>query len=398
MSRSPRDPGRRERAEKPAEGLDQTPRSADGAPSRRLSQKGGPSPSPNPSGPQRPSADNSVVARRPDSEPKSQETPSVYVPSGRVRQERRPRWPYVAAAVLAVGAIVAVGIMVSWPRLNPRRLDPVERVAEDYLKALSTDDSPAIKRLGTVEEPPAIRSVRSVIRDPAGQLLKGSFAPLGQLHARIDAEYIYDSSAGRFTPKNAMGAAADTLDKLHAAKEDAEKSGLYKKMQSGDPEELFDAAEQFGKVFTQLADGALAPKKILPTYKMLVDDSKPPLPEDAKALALEFAAAAKDWDALLKRSFHTLKADGPFIYERALVNATAMDRLASSGDPPSRLRLTLVRFRLEGIDSGWKVISVRRILPGDEAKKAESAPSSASQAPPRSPGEPRSLNDAPAQQ
>ena len=86
-----------------------------------------------------------------------------------------------------------------------------------------------------------------------------------------------------------MGAAAETLDKLHEAKEDAEKSGLYKKMQSGDPNEIFDAAEQLGKVFTSWPKGALAPKKILPTYKMLVEESKPPLPEDAKALALEVA-------------------------------------------------------------------------------------------------------------
>lgn len=294
-----------------------------------------------------------------------------------------------------LAAVVAVGIMVAWPRLKPRPLDAVERVASDYLKALSNDDSPTIKRLGTVDEPPAIRSYRSLTHNPRrDQLIKGSFAPLGQLHARIDAEYLYDNSAGRFTPKNAIGAAAETLDKLHAAKDDAEKSGLYKKMQSGDPNELFDAAEQFGKVFTQLAEGALAPKKILPTYKMLVDESKPPLPEDAKSLALSVAAATKDWDALLKRSFHTLKADGPFVYERAQVSATATDRLASSGDPPSLLALELVRFRLEGIDSGWKVISIRRILPGESDKKAEPTPSSPAQPPTPLPGEPRSLHEA----
>ena len=66
------------------------------------------------------------------------------------------------------------------------------------------------------------------------------------------------ASPGRFTPKNAMGATAETLDKLHEAKDAAEKSGLYKKMQSGDPNDIFDAAEQFGKVFTQLAEGTLA--------------------------------------------------------------------------------------------------------------------------------------------
>ena len=196
-------------------------------------------------------------------------------------------WPFFAVAVVAVAAIAAVGVMVAWPRVKPRTLDPVERVAADYLKAMTSEDSATIKRLGTVEEPPAIHSVGTVTRNPAGdRQLKGSFAPLGKFHARIDSEYVYDGIAGRFKPKNEMGAAAETLDRLHEAKDEAEKSGLYKKMQSGDPNDLFDGAEQLGKVFTQLAEGALSPKKLLPTYRMLVQEAKPPLPDDAKSLAL----------------------------------------------------------------------------------------------------------------
>ena len=314
-------------------------------------------------------------------EPERHENRSIFVPSGQSAEVPRRRWPIFAMAILAVAATAAVYLMVSWPRLkhNPRPLDTVEQVANDYLTALSTEDTQTIKKLGTVEEPPAIRSVRTVSRNRAGdRQIKGSFAPLGKLHSRIDSEYVFDGIAGRFTPKNAMGASAATLDKLHEAKDEAEKSGLYKKMQSGDPNDLFDAAEQFGKVFTQLAEGALAPKKILPTYKMLVEESKPPLPEDAKSLALEVGAAPSDWAALLNRSFHTLKADGPFIYEHAEVNATATDRLASSGDPPSRLKLTLLRFRLEGINTGWKVVSIRRVLPGDENKPQSPATEPAS--------------------
>ncbi len=202
--------------------------------------------------------------------------------------------------------------MVAWPRLNPRRFDAVERVAEDYLKALAREDAEAARRLATIDEPPAIRSVRSVARERGGdRLLKGSFAPVGEFHSRITAEYDYDAGSGRFTPKNPLGAAAETMDLLEGAKKDAESSGLYKKMQSGDPDDLFDAAEQFGKVFTKLAEGVLAPKRILPSYQMLVESAKPPLPEDAKALALEVAGSPKQWDALLKRPFQSLKADGP---------------------------------------------------------------------------------------
>jgi hypothetical protein len=325
--------------------------------------------------------------------------PTVFVPAAQATTAPRRRWSLYILAILGLAAGIAVGIMVAWPRVTPRSLDPVERVAENYLKALASQDSGAIKRLGTVEEPPAIRASSNLRRDPAAsRRLKGSFAPLGELHGRIESEFAYDSTASRFTPKNPMGAAAETLDALHSAKDDAEQSGLYKKMQSGNPDDLFDAAEQLGKVFTQLTEGALAPKKILPTYKMLVESSKPPLPDDAKAFAMEVASSPKDWDALLKRSFHSLKADGPFIYERAEVTASATDRLASSGDPPTRLRLALVRFQLEGIDTGWKVVAVRRILPGADGKvKApqHSPTPSPSAGQTRSPGEsPSSSHDA----
>jgi hypothetical protein len=298
---------------------------------------------------------------------------SVFVPAPGPIDRGHRRWLWFVLGFMTVVAIAAVGVMVAWPRLNPRKLDPVERVAENYLKALVNQDAATIGRLGTVEEPPAIRSVGAIRRDRRGSRThKGSFVPLGELHKKIDTDFAYDSSAGRFTPKNTLGSAGETLDALHAAKEEAEKSGLYDKMKSGDPNDLFDAAEQYAKVFTKLAAGPLAPRRILPTYKMLVESAKPPLPSDVQALANEVAGSPKDWDALLKRSFHTLKADGPFIYERAAVTATVTDRLASLGDPPTKLQLELVRFRLEGIDTGWKVVAAKRILPGAvESKTAD---------------------------
>ncbi len=317
--------------------------------------------------------------------------PSAFVPAPPASEKRSGRWKWYVLGFLALAAVGAVGLMVAWPSLHPRKLDPVERVAESYLKALASEEPESARRFGIVEEPPAIRSLGSFRRDRGhDKTIKGSFAPLGKLNARIESEYNYDAASNRFTPKNAMGAAAETLDALHKAKDDAEKSGLYKKMESGDPNDLFDAAEQYGKVFTNLAEGVLAPKKILPTYRMLIDEAKPPLPKDAQSLALEAADALPTWNALLKRRFETLKADGPFIYERARVNATATDRLASLGDPPSRIRLELARFRLEGIDTGWKVIGARRILPGDvenEAKPKESSEASEPKARQVSPGE-----------
>ncbi len=321
---------------------------------------------------------------------------NVFVPSGEAQVRKSRRWWLVSAVLLVLLTAAGLSALILWPRLKPRPVDPVERVSEAYMQALMKSDEPAQRRLSTIEEPPAIRSYARIRRDRGrDRTFKGTFAPLARLHARIASEFTYDPEITRFTPKNPLGAAGQTLDAVHAAKEKAEKSGIYEKMASGDPNDIFDAAENFGKVFSDLAEGALAPKKILPTYKMLVDDAKPPLPEAQQALAGDVAGDPKTWDALLKRPFHTLKADGPFVYERAVVNAEVTDQLASLGDPPSHLRLSLVRFRLEGIDTGWRIIAARRIQPGEpeEPPVQVPVPSSPGDTPPRSLGNPASAPD-----
>ena len=192
-------------------------------------------------------------SRLPDRGQQSRD-PTVFIPAPETTERPPSRWKRYVLGFLVIAAVVAVVVMVAWPRLNPRKLDPVERIADAYLNALAGEEPESARRFGIVEEPPAIRAVRGFSRVPCSsedQLLKGSFAPVGKFHKQIESDFVYDPSIGRFTPKNAMGAAAETLDVLHKAKEDAEKSGLYKKMQSGNPEDLFDAAEEYGKVFTK---------------------------------------------------------------------------------------------------------------------------------------------------
>lgn len=299
--------------------------------------------------------------------PVSAPAQSVFVPSAQAKERKSRRWQWTGLALVAALAVGAVIAMVYWPRLKPKPKDAVETVAANYLDALVKQDEETIQRLGTVEEPPGIGSHRDVYHQKGrDRQIKGSFRTLAALHRKIDGEFDYDATAGRFTPRNALGLAGETLDALHAAKEEASKEGgMYDKMKSGDPDDLFDAAEQYGKVFENLSK-SLTPKRLLPTYKMLVESAKPPLSPEAKALAMAVADDPKQWQGLLKRPFWTLKPDGPFIYDEAEVTATARDKLASLGDPPTRLRLKLVRFRLEGIDTGWKVVVARRVVPGDD--------------------------------
>jgi hypothetical protein len=317
---------------------------------------------------------------------------SVFVPSDEARAREPHRARIVAGVAVAMLALVGAGVIAAWPSINkwlhptpPPPPDPIASAASAYLKALADGDTAAAQRLGTFELPPAIRTYRNVRHDRTrDRPLKGSFAPIAAFHAKVDQTFDYDPAIGRFTPKNPLGPAAETLDAFHEAKAKAEESGLYKKMQSGDPDDQFDAAEGLGKMFTNLAEGVLAPKKLIPSYKQLVDDAKPPLPPTERELALDFGAHGPMWDALLKRPFFKLRSDGPFVLDRAEVSAQVVDALGSLGDPPKTLHLTLTRFRLEGIDTGWKVTATRR-----EGEPAPTPPvEPAKTEPPRvSPGE-----------
>jgi hypothetical protein len=310
---------------------------------------------------------------------------SVFVPSGRSAVE--PRKPWRRRLYIGVGLclLLIAGGLASWPWLEQRLWqsepkDPVERVARSYLEALIGDDIEQAQRLGTVEEPPAIRSFGDVARvKEHDQSLRGKFGPIARLNKQIDEKFSFDPQINRFTPKNPLGPAAVVLDTLHEAKEQQDKSGITDRLVGGSEHENLDAAVEFGesqlKMIGKLAEGVLAPKRLIPTYSMLVNDAKPPLPETEKELALDFGENHETWGALLKRPFLTLKADGPYILDRAEVVATVHDKLSSLGDPPSTLRLKLVRFRLEGIDTGWKVISARRVT--DEPQEESAVPSEA---------------------
>ena len=92
------------------------------------------------------------------------EVTSVFVPAPDSTERPSRRWPWIGLGVLATLAMVAVGVIVAWPRVNLQRLDPVERVADAYLQALVHNDTESARRLGTVEEPPGISSVRTIQR------------------------------------------------------------------------------------------------------------------------------------------------------------------------------------------------------------------------------------------
>lgn len=206
---------------------------------------------------------------------------SVFVPSDEKRKPRKFRpLPWI---ILAALGSLAMGLVVAWPAIrnwwHPVPPDPVESVAKAFLQSLIKKDAEATQRLSTVEIPPGIRSVRSVKRDRARDTRnKGSFAPITVFHNKLNETHTYNPETGRYQPKNLLGPAAETLEALHDAKAKIEQEGIAKKIEAGSPDDLFDAAEGLGKTMAALAEGVLAPKKLIPSYKQLLDDAKPPLP------------------------------------------------------------------------------------------------------------------------
>ncbi|WP_169976807.1 hypothetical protein [Tautonia rosea] len=284
-------------------------------------------------------------------------------------QRRKRLIPFLLGAV--GGLLLAA--LIFWPILRttaPDRpeplegagpINPVERTARTFLEALVANDVETIDRLSVQNDPPLIASFEDVQRDPSeDETIRGSFAPLAQLNDRIASTYIYDPEIKRFRNANPLGVAANFMDEAERLKEENEAGDIYSRIAGGTADEQLDAAVEFAEQFVKLTQNTLPRKELVPTYSQLVEDADPPLPPDAEALALNFGEDTATWEELLGRPFFTIGADGPFILDRAQAVATIQDRLASPGAPPRRLRLELVRFRLDAIDTGWKIISARR--------------------------------------
>src|ERR1700678_531699 len=76
----------------------------------------------------------------PSPTPKPSRDPSVFIRAPEKPDRPPSHWKRNVIAFLAVAAVLAVVVMVAWPRLNPRKLDAVEKVADAYLKSLAGEE------------------------------------------------------------------------------------------------------------------------------------------------------------------------------------------------------------------------------------------------------------------
>ena len=173
-------------------------------------------------------------------------------------------------------------------------------------------------------------------------------------------------------PRMRLGIAGETLTCSTRPRTRLRKSGMDEKMQSGDPNDIFDAAEAVRQVVRRPLEGART-QAVLPTYKMLIESAKPPLPEDARALALEVAESPGSgvpangpsghqagWSVRLRAG----RGDGDRSRSPGLAGRPAVAAADEAGPVPARRD----RHRLEG-HLGTS------IQPGDEAAEPSKSPS-----------------------
>ncbi len=102
----------------------------------------------------------------------------------------RRRWQLVCPGDPGARGSCGRRNLVAWPELEPTgALTWLSESPKAISSRWQVRTPETIKRLGTVDEPPAIRSAGTGRRDPDGsRRLKGSFATLGELHRRIESE------------------------------------------------------------------------------------------------------------------------------------------------------------------------------------------------------------------
>ena len=278
-----------------------------------------------------------------------------------------PRPWRVAVVVLALLAVAAVAVVVAWPAIrrwwHPVPPDPVETVATAYLQALVDGDTEAAGRLGTVDLPPAIRTFRASSHDKdrdtrAQGLVRPDHRVPRQgrrdVHLRPLVRPVHPAERPRPRRRDArrpprgqgQGRGRRPLQ------EDAERRP---RTTSSTP------PRAWRKPIAALAKGVARAAQADPLVQAARRGREAPAAPAERALALDFAANRETWDLLLKRPFTYPEGRRPVrARTRRGHRDRSIDALGSSGDPPTPLRLTLTRFRLEGIDTGWHVTSARR--------------------------------------
>ena len=241
--------------------------------------------------------------------------------------------------VLMLLAVAAVAVAVAWPSLkrwwHPIPPDPVEVAAGAYLQALAEGDYEAAHRLGTVDEPPAIRSFRDLHRQPEGnRAIKGSFAPLAGA-ARADRREVRVRSRDRpvHSPRSPGTGGRDARRAPRRQGQGREGRALQEDGQR-QPGRPLRCRRGTGRGHGQAGRGRARSQEAHSDLQAACARCEAAAARDAAELALDFAAHRESWDALLKRPFPTLKADGPFRFEHAVVTAT----VRATGLPRSAIR------------------------------------------------------------
>ena len=249
--------------------------------------------------------------------------PSVFVAAEPPRRPGRLR-----KVGLGVADVACWSRASAWPSPgHPRRWwhpippDPVEVAGGAYLQALADGDYEAAHRLGTVDEPPAIRSFRDVRRLPDRRPHAQGVVRPDRRVPRADRREVRVRSRDRPIqgPRSPRTGGRDARRAARGQGQGRAGRDLQEDGQRRSGRHL-RRGRGSGRGHGQAGRGRARPQEARPDLQAARRRCEAPAaPRCEPSWRSTTPRTARPWDALLKRPFPTLKADGPFRFERAEV-------------------------------------------------------------------------------
>jgi len=236
----------------------------------------------------------------------------------------------------------------------------VERVVLDYLEARRDGDPEAIQRLALLDGDERIDPIPDPhLVEQVGEVkkLKGSFKGVGKFHKTLKSY----TRAAPHAPVYAKGIdMAKVAEARRRAKQAIHSGEAQRVINSATSMDLFPDDDRgwndlmkWGKMQQDLVNPVEAS---IVDYSDLLEKTPVKLDEAQRELCLFYREHMEKFDSLFAADdFTQVRASDTFTLQTAEVTVW----LGSPGDEKARkVRYRLIRFQLEGLDTGWKILEV----------------------------------------
>lgn len=277
---------------------------------------------------------------------------------------RKSTWrrKLVWALVLLLPVLVVVGLVVA-PTLWPK--DPKQIVLENYLAAVREGKFKEAEQFGVLDDnrAPIVKSLgRANFAEAEEKDTAGSFKEIAEFHQHIAGKYKAEGEV--FLANDITGKLAGTINLRDKILEEQQKAKTSPKKYRDELDAAVDFAENYAKNVNALADmfiGGPQHKSVAVTYEQLLKEWGGELNPNQRYLLDSYRQNRAQWQKLLGRDFQSIGDEGEFTLQESSWETSLWLSNQSYSEPPKKVRVTLVRFSVGLIDSGWKVWEIKRI-------------------------------------